>query len=155
MANFKSIFSLLLTASLLTILNSGCVVNPNGGSENELAMPVAAVSEQPFYAPSYREIQIPPGFSYDKNKSNFVVTDSFRGGILTYSGRREINSVAEFFRLNMPKHKWQRVYIKTGEPMMQAYVKPKQTCMITISETPLATSIAIYVSDVSKKVGAR
>ena len=143
----KSIQFTCCTLFALCCLTFAAGCTPTSSSDDALA--TEAVTEQPFFARAYREIQIPPGFEFDQKHSVFVETKSFRGGILHFDGRREINSVAEFFKNNMPKHQWERQYIGTGVPMVQAYVKPDKTCMIKISESTMTTSIVIYVSDIS------
>lgn len=143
MKNLKSVLSLVVVALCILTFSSGCTSK----SSDEAALDTETVTEQPFFARAYREIQIPPGFEFDQKHSVFVETKSFRGGILQFSGRREINSVAEFFKNNMPKHQWERQYIGTGVPMVQAYIKESKTCMIKISESTMNTHVIIYVSD--------
>lgn len=147
MPQLKSVLSLTLLALFCLSFSWGCTTT----GSTDAAGDTATIEEQPFFARAYREIQIPPGFEFDEKHSVFVETKSFRGGILHFEGRREINSVAEFFKNNMPKHQWDRQYVGTGIPMVQAYVKEHKTCMIKITESTMTTSIVIYVSDTSSE----
>ena len=150
MQQLKSVLLFFLLGLFCLSFSWGCTTT---GSTDD-ALETSTVEEQPFFARAYREIQIPPGFEFDQKHSVFVETKSFRGGILHFNGRREVNSVAEFFKNNMPKHQWDRQYIGTGVPMVQAYVKEHKTCMIKITETTMTTSIVIYVSDTSTEPAA-
>ena len=140
--NMPRIF-LTMLAFVALLLPMGCTSK----TSDDEAMAPADIKEQPFFARVYRHVQIPPGFEFIDKKSNFADTKSFRGGVLRFEGRREINSVAEFFKNNMPKHQWDRVYMDTGERMLQAYIKDNKTCMIQIYESTLTTVVEIFVTD--------
>ncbi|PLX48226.1 MAG: hypothetical protein C0613_11610 [Desulfobulbaceae bacterium] len=137
----------LFLALFLALPLTGCGVNGGSGDEG---MEVAAPEEssQPFYHYSYRQILLPFGLELDKKESLFVDTDSFTGGHLRYTGKLEIESLAEFFINTMPKNNWKKVYSSVSDRMLQAYARQDRTCIIKISETNFKTYVDIFVSDV-------
>lgn len=138
-------------ALFLSLGVSGCVFGL-GSSSDEGALAAQPLSpeetSQPFYHYSYRQILLPFGLELDKKESFFVDTDSFIGGHLRYSGKLEIESLAEFFINTMPKNKWKKVYSSVSGRMLQAYAREGRTCIIKITESNFKTYVDIFVSDV-------
>ena len=60
--------------------------------------------------------------------------DSFRGGILEYSGKVEINSLKDFIIQSMKNNQWKHVGEASYENILVAFTKPNKTCMITLEE---------------------
>ena len=141
MKSLRWLFCLVFISLLLT----ACV--KSGGNSDEMTKSAVRPTAEPFFSQAYRQILIPDGLSFDSKQSTFVETKSFSGGVLRYTGRIEVTSLAEFFRNTMPKNKWQQVYLGTGLPMLQAYIRNGKTCMIRISESTFTTLVDIYITD--------
>lgn len=80
------------------------------------------------------DIELPADMKWDSDDSMAINTDSFRGGIMRYSGRVEINSLKEFITAAMQKHQWKRVGEAAYKNILLAFTKPNKTCMVVISE---------------------
>ena len=134
-------------ALFLSLNLSGCVL-PGSTDEGMAAGAPPEEMSQPFYHYSYRQILLPFGLELDKKESLFVDTNSFVGGHLRYSGKLEIESLAEFFINTMPQNKWKKVYSSLIGRILQAYTREGRTCIIKMTESNFKTYVDIYVSDV-------
>ncbi len=80
------------------------------------------------------DIELPSEMKWASNDSMVIKTDSFRGGILLYSGRVEINSLKDFIVSSMLKNKWKHVGEVSYKNILLAFTKPNKTCMLTLTE---------------------
>jgi len=71
---------------------------------------------------------------WDSEKSMAIKTDSFRGGIMHYAGRVEINSLKEFIIASMKKRQWKHVGEASYKNILLAFTKSNKTCMVVLSE---------------------
>ena len=55
---------------------------------------------------NYEDIELPSEMKYNPKNSMSIKTNSFRGGIIHYTGRVEMHSLKEFIIVSMKKHKW-------------------------------------------------
>ncbi|MEW6221210.1 MAG: hypothetical protein AB1634_16980 [Thermodesulfobacteriota bacterium] len=144
---------LVVVASLACCLvASGCasVLEPAPATQ---APDAAAVDLPPENAPYYTEhndIPIPNELSWDRDDSMSIRTASFAGGILAFSGRVEVSSLAKYFTGAMAKHGWQVAGQVTYQNILLAFTKPpNKTCMMSIFEPDfgMKTRVFIYVSE--------
>ncbi len=102
------------------------------------------------------DIELPADMKW-KNKDSMVIkTESFKGGVLTYSGRVEINSLKDFIISSMMKNKWKHVGEASYKNMLLAFTKPNKTCLVTLTEgfggSLGKTHVTLYVTvDLKKK----
>ena len=152
---FRTVFlsTVLGLASLVAL--SGCAELGLGGSSDKgassdpFAASAASATEQPYRANEFSDILIPSEFSWDREKSMIVRTDSYVGGVLQYTGRVDITSAADFFTNNMPRNGWKLAGSTKYKNVLLAFIKPNKTCTIVLSEDKLLmrTDIAIYVTE--------
>lgn len=140
--NYFSFFMVILAASSLMFLN-GCV------SQSKTAMP-AEMAPLANSVGNFEDIELPSEMEWDSDKSMAIKTDSFRGGILVYSGKVEINSLKDFIISSMKNHKWKHVGEASSEEIMIAFIKPNKTCLITLEEgfggSLGATYLTMYIT---------
>lgn len=135
-----------LIAALLVIL-AGCIPGtttstaPIGTEIEDLPSVTSPVA-------NYDDIELPADMKNDTKKSMSISTDSFRGGILHYSGRVEINSLKEFVIASMKQNKWKLVGEVSYQNVILAFTKPNRTCMMNIENNgPLSdTTVTMYVT---------
>lgn len=122
----------------------GCL-SLGGGGGDDAGNPVAS---QPYYPKDFREILIPDGLELNRDNTMYVKTESFNGGILSFDGRIETNSLTEFFEKSMPNNGWKLGGSVKSKNVLLIFTKPSKTCMITIAENKLTftTQVSIYVS---------
>ena len=119
-------FMLFFAATSLIFLN-GCT------SQSKTSMPadLAPLSNS---VGNFEDIELPSEMKWNSEESMAIKTDSFRGGILVYSGKVEINSLKDFITTSMKNHQWKHVGEASSEEIMIAFIKPNKTCMITLEE---------------------
>jgi len=121
-------------AILLMGLMTGCINELTGGTgttvppiNDELA-PVTTMVE------SYGDIELPLEMTLITDKSIAMRTDSFQGGIHSYSGRVQIGSLKDYLLTSMRNNNWKMVGEASYKNVMLAFTKPNKTCMIVLSE---------------------
>ncbi|HIJ90702.1 MAG: hypothetical protein OEV89_08350 [Desulfobulbaceae bacterium] len=153
--SFRTVFLSTILALTTLVALSGCAElglgsgNTDQGASSD---PFASSSSQD--SPSYRDTEfpdllIPSELSWDREKSMIVRTDSFAGGVLQYSGRVDIASLADFFSNNMVKNGWKLAGSAKYKNILLAFVKPNKTCTILLSEDKLLmrTQVSFYVAE--------
>lgn len=150
----KSLSAVLLSTILALVslvALSGCAEIGLGGSSDQGLSPTSSSSlnTPPYRANEFPDLLIPSELSWDREKSMLVRTDSFAGGVLHYSGRVDIASLADFFTNNMGKNGWKLAGSAKYKNILLAFVKPNKTCTILISEDKLFmnTEVSVYVAE--------
>ncbi len=96
---------------------------------------------------NYEDIEIPADMTYINKESMSIRTESFRGGIIHYSGRVEMYSLKEFIIASMKKHKWKLAGEVSTEYSILAFTKPGKTCMMHIKPNGISdTTLTLYVT---------
>lgn len=152
---FYTVYLATVLALTSLVALSGCAELGLGGSTDQgvssdpFASSSASTVEQPYRANEFSDILIPSEFSWDREKSMIVRTDSYVGGVLQYTGRVDITSAADFFTNNMPRNGWKLAGSTKYKNILLAFIKPNKTCTIVLSEDKLLmrTEIAIYVAE--------
>jgi hypothetical protein len=121
-------------AILLMGLMSGCMngmmgrTGSNGSQTSDELAPVTTMVE------SYGDIELPLEMTLLSDKSIAMRTDSFQGGIHSYSGRVQIGSLKDYIIASMRNNKWKLVGEASYKNVMLAFTKPNRTCMVVLSE---------------------
>ncbi|MFH1019319.1 MAG: hypothetical protein V1782_01720 [Pseudomonadota bacterium] len=120
-----------------------------GVSSDPFASSTSSLDSPPYRANEFTDLLIPSELSWDREKSMIVRTDSFAGGVLQYSGRVDIASLADFFTNNMGKNGWKLAGSAKYKNILLAFVKPNKTCTILLSEDKLLlkTNVSIYIAE--------
>ena len=112
--------------SLLIV--SGC------SSKNPPADAGSSVGPLPSAVANYDDIEIPPEMKMDTKKSMSITTESFRGGMMSYSGSIEITSLRDYLIATMKNNKWRHVGEASYDNVLLAFTKPNRTCMVVLEE---------------------
>ena len=83
---------------------------------------------------NFEDIVLPAEMKWNSKKSIAIKTESFRGGILEYKGKVEINSLKDFLVTSMANNGWKLVGEASSDEVMVAFIKPNKTAMITLKE---------------------
>lgn len=121
---------------------TGCADKSSSSSQGELPVVTNVVD-------NISDIELPSDMKWESEKSMNIKTDSFRGGILNYSGRVEINSLKDFIIASMKKRQWKHVGEASYKNILLAFTKPNKTCMVVLSEEagPFGNTLAtLYVT---------
>lgn len=120
----------LVLAGLMTGCGNGFFGNTSSAvpPERDELSPVTTMVE------SYGDIELPLEMTLIMDKSIAMRTDSFQGGIHSYSGRVQIGSLKDYILSSMRNNKWKLVGEASYKNVMLAFTKPYKTCMVVLSE---------------------
>lgn len=140
----KALLSIIsfLAIFCLTIGIQGCSAGKKtiGGAESGLD-PV------PNYAEDFQDIEVPPEMDQDNGTSMIVKTESFRGGVIEYTGRVDPASLKEFMVSAMKNNTWKLVGEASYSDKMMVFSKPHQSCILVIKHYGLGkTRMIMHVA---------
>lgn len=96
--------------------------------------------------PEFDDIPIPSELSRDSDRSFVYEAPGVTMGVITYSGYVKGNSLAKFFRNEMPQHEWQFLNaFSEGDKYLVSFIKSDKSCMISVEESSLSTRVTIKV----------
>ena len=99
------------------------------------------------FANDINDIPIPAELKWQRDDSMAITTESFRGGVLIYTGSASVQSLRDYMVAAMRDNQWRLVGETTAKNTMLAFVKPNKTCMMTIDENWLKrTKMRLYVA---------
>lgn len=118
---------------LALMMFSGCTSNPFGTSSS--AQPGAEdFGSFTTKVGDFDDIEVPIDMKFVNDESMSIRTDSFEGGILTYTGRVEVNSLKQFMITALENKKWKMVGEAQSRKLLLAFTKPSKTCMVVFEE---------------------
>ncbi len=137
---FRLLLMVLIVCALF--LFSGCANKP---TTSQVDLPIVSATVD-----NNSDIELPSDMKLDRDESIAIKTDSFRGGIIHYSGRVEINSLKDFILSSMKNHGWKLAGEASYKKILLAFTKPNKTCMVVIAEGfggPLGnTAVTLYIT---------
>jgi len=102
--------------------------------------------------PEFDDIPIPTVLSRDNERSFVYEAPGVTMGVMTYSGYVKGDSLAKFFRNEMPKHEWQFLNgFSEGEKYLISFIKSDKSCMISVEESSLSTRVTIKVGPTQRR----
>ena len=116
----------------LAMMLGGCS-RPMYSSSDPTALP-GDIGPMANFSGNFEDIELPMDLKWNSEKSMSIRTDSFRGGILTFSGRIEVSSLKEYIISSMENKKWKLVGEALYKDILLAFTKPNKTCMVVLSE---------------------
>lgn len=122
-----------LIGIMIMLLLSGCMGRNGSVPTDDYAAPTDYGTVSATVA-DFKDIELPIDMKWDSEKSMAIKTDSFRGGILSYTGRVELYSLKNFIISSMESNKWKLVGEVQSKGFLLAFSKPNQTCMIELTE---------------------
>jgi len=93
-----------------------------------------SVGPLPSSVANYDDIEIPPEMKMDTKKSMSITTESFRGGMLSFTGSIEITSLRDYIITTMKNNNWRHVGEASYDNVLLAFTKPNKTCMVVLEE---------------------
>lgn len=146
MKKSKAIACLTLVAGAL-LLMAGCSVVK--GTETAPAPGTAAAMARSDKGPVYYDfgdVLLPRELTINKEDSFVFSTPNMTAGVLSLSGRVEVNSLITFFENKMPADGWHMISAFKAPHTMMLFKKQTRWCVISITEGQLSTTAQIWVS---------
>lgn len=142
---FRTILVFVLAVILLS--TAGCATRKRtspGADPSGLDSVMPQVSS---FADDIRDIPIPAELKWQRNDSMAIKTESFRGGVLVYTGNAGIVSLKDYMVAAMRDNQWRMVGETSSKNIMLAFVKPNKTCMMVLSEALFRkTELRLYIA---------
>ena len=98
----------------------------------------------------FEDVLIPSDISVDRKKSQVYSAGKVKVGLLTFKGRVEPDSLADFFQNNLPRNGWKLMTNLKDRDQTLIFLKDDRVCMITISEDWWNTVCEVRVGLVDK-----
>ena len=131
---------------LAGLLAAGCVQR-NTTAQDDPAMLDNVLPQVNSFANDINDIPIPAELKWQRDDSMAITTESFRGGVLIYTGSASVQSLRDYMVAAMRDNQWRLVGETTAKNTMLAFVKPNKTCMMTIDENWLKrTVMRLYIA---------
>lgn len=140
----------IIALSLVMLLSlSACAYfQQNSAKSNATPPPKDGVPNQVFYG--FPDLPLPKELKYVSEKSFIYETPSFRAGVLFFSGNVDIQSLENYFKLNMAKNGWQHINSFRYKDTVLNYVKGDRTCNIKMSPGSFSSDIEIWIGPADK-----
>lgn len=132
----------LLSAQLIL---TGCASTPpkEGGTPSSDTALRASFS-------GFEDVVIPSDISADKKKSQVYSAGKVKVGLLTFEGRVDSDSLADFFLNTLPRSGWKLMTTMKDRAYGLIFLKDDRVCLITIRETWLTTVCEVRLGLVEK-----
>jgi len=98
----------------------------------------------------FEDVVIPSDLSPDRKKSQVYSAGKVKVGLITFKGRVEPGSLADFFRNNLPRNGWKLMTSLKDRDHSLIFLKDERVCLITISETWFTSICEVRVGLVEK-----
>jgi hypothetical protein len=98
----------------------------------------------------FEDVLIPSDISMDRKKSQVYSAGKVKVGLLTFKGRVEAGSLADFFQNNLPRNGWKLMTNMKDRDQTLIFLKDDRVCMITIAEDWWNTVCEVRVGLVEK-----
>ena len=145
---FSRVFvKLALCALILVCLAATGCVQRNTAAQNDPAQIDDVLPQVNSFANDINDIPIPAELRWQRGESMAITTESFRGGVLIYTGNASVQSLRDYMVAAMRDNQWRLVGETTAKNTMLAFVKPNKTCMMTIDENWLKRAmLRLYIA---------
>ena len=140
--------TMVVLFSFFFLLSSACstVSSSSSSTDQEVEQDTTKtiVENAPYYPTEFTDLLVPGELKFNSDKTMSIRTESFAGGVLNFSGRVEMNSLAAFFATTMEKNGWKLTGTIKHKEVLLAFVKPHQTCMMRIMKSGFGSSTEVY-----------
>jgi len=145
-ADMKANRILLVSVSVLMglALTMGCA--NLGGKRKESKEPPAVGEQSRYY--HFEDILIPQGLKLEMDRSFIYETPSFKVGKLVFSGRLEVQSLANFFANNMERDGWKLLNKFGFKDVVLNFSKSRKTCTVNLYDRPIHTIVEVWMGPV-------
>ena len=113
----------------------------------EQSQPVQQAAEQAtalYY--DFKDVPVPKEMEIKRDKSFVFQTTEFASGLLTFSGRVELDSLISFFRTKLPEDGWRFLSAIKSPKTIMFFQKENRFCVITIISKTFNTEAEILVA---------
>jgi hypothetical protein len=117
-------------------------------TSEEAAQPRQEALNQAFYG--FPDIPVPKELTYVPENSFIYENPSMRAGVMFFNGNVEMQSLENYFKINMAKNGWRYINSFRYKDVVLNYQKEDKTCNIKMSRGTFQTEVEIWVGPAEK-----
>ena len=137
---------------ILLLLCWGCsVLSPNTQSSSDSAKKDKKKEQHLYY--DFDDVLIPKELKLDRDSSFVFESTGVTAGVLVLEARVDLNSLINFFEINMRKDNWRIISTFKSERTLLLFHKENRWCVINITDTSMSykTRVEIWVAPASEE----
>jgi hypothetical protein len=138
---------ILLFVMLLTF--SGCAMSKGSKSQEGQPQYKSEPPNQAFYG--FPDVPIPKELTLVPESSFVYETPTLKVGVLVFDGNVELQSLENYFRINMAKNGWKFINSFRYKDVVLNFTKEGKTCNIKMSRNPFSTAVEVWVGPYTDK----
>ena len=144
----RVLMALFLALLFLTFATTCATSTLSEGETSSSESPPVQESVQPVTAFYYdfKDVPVPKEMEIKRDKSFVFQTTEFAAGLLTFSGRVELDSLISFFRIKLPEDGWHFLSSIKSPKTIMFFQKENRLCIITITSKTFTTDAEILVA---------
>jgi hypothetical protein len=139
---------IIILSCVMLLLCSGCTLFQKYNLSSGPSEPKQEGLNQVFYG--FPDVPTPQELNLISDRSFVYETSALKTGVLFLSGNVEIQSLENYFKINMPKNGWRYVNNIRYRNIILNYVKDDKMCNIRISKDTFSADVEIWVGPVEK-----
>jgi hypothetical protein len=141
---------IIILSCAMLLLCSGCALFQRNTTLGGSSEPKQEGPNQVFYG--FTDVPIPQELKIINDRSFVYETSVLKTGVLFLTGNVELQSLENYFKINMPKNGWRYVNNIRYRNIVLNYVKDDKTCNIRISQDTFSVDVEIWVGPVEKGI---
>jgi len=122
---------------------SGCTFFKTSAAKDEAPQSGQPVLNQAFYG--FPDVPVPKELKLNNERSFIYETTSLRAGVLVLSGNVELDSLENYFKVNMIKNGWKFINSFKFKDITMNFVKNDKTCNIKMSRDTFNADVEVWV----------
>lgn len=132
----------IILSFVMLLVFAGCALFPRNNSESS-AKAKQEGPNQIFYG--FPDVPIPKEMTIINDRSFVYETPSFRAGVLFLSGNVDLQSLENYFKMNMAKNGWRYINSFRYKDVVLNYIKDDKTCTIKMSRGAFESDAQIWI----------
>jgi PBP1b-binding outer membrane lipoprotein LpoB len=133
----------------LSFLATGCAGWNRMTGQEEKPKPKTEGLNQAFY--SFPDIPVPKELTLNRDKSFVYETQAFKAGVLVLSGKVEIESLENYFKVSMMKNGWRFINSYKYSDVIFNFMKDDKSANIRMNADTFNTHVEIWVGPIQQE----
>lgn len=138
---------IIILSCVVLLLCSGCALFQKYTSGSS-AQSKQEGPNQAFYG--FSDVPTPQELTLVSDRSFVYETSVFKAGVLVFDGNVDLQSLENYYKINMPKNGWKYVNSFRFKDTIMNYVKDDRICNIRMSRGKFSSDLEIWVGTAEK-----
>lgn len=137
----------IILSFVMLLVFAGCALFQRNASESS-AKAKQEGPNQIFYG--FPDVPVPKEMTIINDRSFVYETPNFRAGVLFLSGNVDLQSLENYFKMNMAKNGWRYINSFRYKDVVLNYTKDDKTCTIKMSRGAFESDAEIWIGPADK-----